>query len=41
MTEAVYPEKPLVPFIKVTQDRVVLGDSCAAVSAAAGSVRQA
>ena len=24
MTEAVYPEKPLVPFIKVTQDRVVL-----------------
>ena len=24
MTEAVYPEKPLVPFIKATQDRVVL-----------------
>ena len=24
MTESVYPEKPLVPFIKVTQDRVVL-----------------
>ena len=24
MTEATYPEKPLVPFIKVTQDRVVL-----------------
>mgnify|MGYP000899554176 FL=1 len=24
MTEAVYPEKPLVPFIKVPQDRVVL-----------------
>ena len=24
MTDAVYPEKPLVPFIKVTQDRVVL-----------------
>ena len=24
MTEAVYPEKPIVPFIKVTQDRVVL-----------------
>ena len=24
MTEAVYPEKPLVPFIKGTQDRVVL-----------------
>ena len=24
MTEAAYPEKPLVPFIKVTQDRVVL-----------------
>ena len=27
MTEAVYPDKPLVPFIKVTQDRVVSGDS--------------
>mgnify|MGYP003281051064 FL=1 len=24
MTEAVYPEKPVVPFIKATQDRVVL-----------------
>ena len=24
MTESVYPEKPLVPFIKATQDRVVL-----------------
>lgn len=24
MTDVVYPEKPLVPFIKVTQDRVVL-----------------
>lgn len=24
MTEAVYPEKPIVPFIKATQDRVVL-----------------
>ncbi len=24
MTESVYPEKPIVPFIKVTQDRVVL-----------------
>ncbi len=24
MTDSVYPEKPLVPFIKVTQDRVVL-----------------
>lgn len=24
MTDAVYPEKPLVPFVKVTQDRVVL-----------------
>lgn len=24
MTDAVYPEKPLVPYIKVTQDRVVL-----------------
>ncbi len=24
MTSAVYPEKPIVPFIKVTQDRVVL-----------------
>lgn len=24
MTEATYPEKPVVPFIKVTQDRVVL-----------------
>lgn len=24
MTEAVYPQKPVVPFIKVTQDRVVL-----------------
>lgn len=24
MTDAVYPEKPLVPFIKATQDRVVL-----------------
>ena len=24
MTDATYPEKPLVPFIKVTQDRVVL-----------------
>lgn len=24
MTEAVYPEKPMVPFIKATQDRVVL-----------------
>ncbi len=24
MTESVYPEKPVVPFIKVTQDRVVL-----------------
>ena len=24
MTEAVYPEKPVVPFIKATQDRVVV-----------------
>ncbi len=24
MTDAVYPEKPVVPFIKATQDRVVL-----------------
>ena len=24
MTEATYPEKPVVPFIKATQDRVVL-----------------
>ena len=24
MSESVYPDKPLVPFIKVTQDRVVL-----------------
>ena len=24
MTQAVYPEKPIVPFIKATQDRVVL-----------------
>ena len=24
MTDAPYPEKPVVPFIKVTQDRVVL-----------------
>ncbi len=24
LTESVYPEKPLVPFIKITQDRVVL-----------------
>ena len=24
MTEAAYPEKPVVPFIKATQDRVVL-----------------
>ena len=34
-----YPEKPLVPFIKVTQDRVVL--EIQAVSGVAVSVRQA
>lgn len=37
MTDAVYPEKPVVPFIKATQDRVVLeiqrGCTAAAVSA--------
>ena len=39
MSEAVYPENPVVPFIRATQDRVVL-ESSVAVSEAAASVRQ-
>ena len=40
MTDAVYPEKPVVPFIKATQDRVVFLRFSAAVSAAAVSARR-
>ena len=39
MTEAVYPEKPVVPFIKATQDIVWFSRSSADVSVAAVSVR--
>ena len=38
MTDTYYPTKPVIPFIKVTQDRVVL-ESREAASAAAVSVR--
>ena len=38
MTSATYPEKPVVPFIKATQDRVVL-EIQRAVSADAVSAR--
>lgn len=34
-----YPMKPVVPYIRATQDRVCL-ESCVAVSVAVGSVRR-
>lgn len=39
LTDSVYPEAPVVPFIKATQDRIVLEIAKEIVSEAADSVR--